>query len=522
MAKKKSCQNVRRPRVLSEVERALYGWVDEDIFSQPSVITANILPKLRHGMGLTEDWAFEGDYVIEAVGHSDRLPIRAEEDRTHFLWVYQELFTRLGVRFPFTEFQREVMMQFRTIEHVCLHFGFRLSSFIFMICTFLPPEKGLYRSVPIRGGGSLMPLRSLSRNLNGTILKFFLFLVDDLFGLTMRGNPFPGCIGILSLLGDMENQTRFVRLRLKMAEVEGTGPRSILPTPTVLAASAGASASSPLTVVPPGPSGAAKSKKVPPTSSAAKPICLDGEEGVKDDPSADLKQKKRKRKLHESFPENAVLGDIAAWEHEVSPLDHTFPVDFNYWAALDSGMTQSSVRKALEPMPPEQLLKTAYRYACKLTACLQVGLESALSSKVKVEKELAVAKDQGERLSALEQLSQVDEDSKVQTVELQSCRAALDQERKKVEALARSLEEKQTTMGTAEAAADHWRREWKALDAEIEEIVQETFSILLWISQLSLQILARILKARGFMILRRMPGRARNLWCRCSRYNLGR
>ncbi|MED6190964.1 hypothetical protein PIB30_111181, partial [Stylosanthes scabra] len=94
--------------------------------------------------------------------------------------------------------------------------------------------------------------------------------------------------------------------------------------------------------------------------------------------AAKSKKKRQKRKRHESFPENAVLGDDTSWEHEVSPLDRAFPADFNYWAALDSRMTQSSVWKALEPMPPEQLLGTAHRYACKLTACLQVGLESAI------------------------------------------------------------------------------------------------------------------------------------------------
>ncbi|MED6198474.1 hypothetical protein PIB30_066631 [Stylosanthes scabra] len=359
MAKKKSCENICRPQVVSEAEGALYGWVDEEIFSQPFVITANMLPELCQGMSLTESGASEGDYVIEAACPSDR---------------------------------------------------------------FLSGQRR---------------------------------------------------IGSTSC------------------------PRSILPVLTVPVASAGTSASSPLVVVPPGPS--AKSKKVPLATSAKKPICLDGEEGVKEDPSADLKQKRRKHKLHESFPENVVLGDDVAWEHETSPLDCKFPADFNYWAALDSGITQSSVRKALGHMPPEQLLGTAHRYACKLTACLQVELESVLSSMLKVEKELAAAKDQGhifdlsplqakidslteqlsvaqgERLSALEQLSQVEEDSKVQAVELQSCRAALDEEREKVETLTRSLKEKQMTLGMVEAAADHWYGEWKSLVAEIEEIVQETF-----------------------------------------------
>ncbi|MED6200485.1 hypothetical protein PIB30_085578 [Stylosanthes scabra] len=72
MVKKKSCQNVRVPRVLSMVKRELYGWVDEEIFTQPSVIEADALPELRREMRLMADRAVEGDYVLEAAGPSNR------------------------------------------------------------------------------------------------------------------------------------------------------------------------------------------------------------------------------------------------------------------------------------------------------------------------------------------------------------------------------------------------------------------------------------------------------------------
>ncbi|MED6212141.1 hypothetical protein PIB30_080357 [Stylosanthes scabra] len=104
MEKKKFCQNVRNPRVLSPAEREFYGWVDAEDFTQSSVITARHLPELRREIRLTQDLASERDYMLEAAGPSDRLSFRAAEDRTHFLWVYVELFTRLGVRLPFTEF----------------------------------------------------------------------------------------------------------------------------------------------------------------------------------------------------------------------------------------------------------------------------------------------------------------------------------------------------------------------------------------------------------------------------------
>ncbi|MED6113281.1 hypothetical protein PIB30_069327 [Stylosanthes scabra] len=254
-----------------------------------------------------------------------------------------------------------------------------------------------------------------------------------------------------------------------MAEVEGVGPRSILPVPHVTTASAGASASTPATGIPSGPSSsAAKSKKKPRVASTEKLISIEGEDGVKEDPSTDLRQKKRKRKVRESVDEDAGLGDDAAWEHVFDPLDRAFP------ERIGCRLTRDSVREALGPVIPEQLLGTAQGYACKLTACLQVAIENAFSTKLKMEKELAATKDQvvvltaerssaltsfplkaevdslteqlrlakGGHLSALARMSEVEEESKVQALELQSCRSALEQEKKKVESLTRSLEQK--------------------------------------------------------------------------------
>ncbi|MED6138431.1 hypothetical protein PIB30_074180 [Stylosanthes scabra] len=94
MGKKRSCQDVKVPRPLNEVESRLYGWVEE---------------AFRHNYPLVEDLGMEGDYVLEVAGLFDRVPFRADEGSPHFLWVYQELFTRLRVRLPFSDFQRDVM-----------------------------------------------------------------------------------------------------------------------------------------------------------------------------------------------------------------------------------------------------------------------------------------------------------------------------------------------------------------------------------------------------------------------------
>ncbi|MED6165390.1 hypothetical protein PIB30_099123, partial [Stylosanthes scabra] len=72
MAKKKSCQNVRNPRVLSPTEKELYGWVDAEIFTQSSVLTSEHLPEFRREMRLAQDPASEKDFVLEVAGPSDR------------------------------------------------------------------------------------------------------------------------------------------------------------------------------------------------------------------------------------------------------------------------------------------------------------------------------------------------------------------------------------------------------------------------------------------------------------------
>ncbi|MED6145663.1 hypothetical protein PIB30_027380 [Stylosanthes scabra] len=564
MAKKKSCQNVRNPRVLSPAERELYGWVDAEVFTQSSLLASKHLPELRREMRLAQDLASERDYVLEAAWPSDRLPFRALEDRTHFLWVYVELFTRLGVRLPFSDFQREVLTRcqvaasqlhlngwgfLRTFESFCLHFGFRPSWRIFLYTYQLhapPPGNGFlsFRVLPLPDTRpfwlddegkpypwvywnsearecrimALDPLETLA----------FDFLQSLPVGLGKRSNF--RCRWILdhsdaevgafldSLLADMEKQSRFDRLKQKMAEVAGVGPRSVFPhvrapptTSGVSASSQVVPASAPTAPATPNPLPVAAKKGGSSKDPAGKPFPVQGEEGAKEDPSADLKRKGRKRKAPSTAAEEAALGADSSWVHKVSPVDRAFPEDYNFRGALDAGLTNGPTREILGPLVPEQLLRTAQHLACQLAACLQIGIEKTFASKVQMEKELAFLKDQvdvltverdsalaapllnaeiksltqwlqfseGERLSALARMTEVEERAKVQAAELKSYRAALLKEKKEAESLAKSLRDKQTALDGAEAAAAHWRDEWKSLAEETGDMVQETFEILM-------------------------------------------
>ncbi|MED6224821.1 hypothetical protein PIB30_087809 [Stylosanthes scabra] len=564
MVKKKSFQNVRNPHVLSPAERELYGWVDAEVFTHSSVLASEHLPELCREMRLTQDPASERDFVLEATGPSDRLPFQALEDRTHFLWVYVELFTRLGVRLPFSDFQREVLTRcrvaasqlhlngwgfLRTFERVCLHFGFRPSWLIFLYTyqgrhLFDAFEESIqefklhyFKVFPLPGSrpfwlddeGKLFPWvywNSKAREYRITALDpletlAFDFLQSLPVGLEKQSNF--RCRWILDH-SDAEfayghgETGRYDRLLQKMAEAAGVGPRSVLLHVRTLPTNSGASASGQAT---PAPAPVASPRPVPPSAivkkrgssrdPAGKPFSVEGEEGAKEDPSADLKKKGWKRKAPEASAEEVALGADSAWEHKVSPINRPFPDDYNFRAALDVSLTNGPTREILSPLVPEQLLGMAQHLACQLTACRQVGIEKAFAAKVQIEKELSSLKDQvdlltverdsalaapllnakiksltqelevseGERLSALARMKEVEEGARVQAAQLESYRSALEREKKETEKLAKSLKEKQTTLDGAEAATAHWWDEWKSLAEETEEMVQETFEILM-------------------------------------------
>ncbi|MED6174283.1 hypothetical protein PIB30_067686 [Stylosanthes scabra] len=194
----------------------------------------------------------------------------------------------------------------------------------------------------------------------------------------------------------MEKQSRFDRLKQKMAEVAGMGPRSVFPHVRTPPTTSGASASgqavpaaAPVAPIALSPPPAAAKKRGPLKDPAGKPFPVQGEEGAKEDPSADLKKKGRRRKAPDAFAEEAALGADSSWVHKVSPINRAFPDDYNFREALDAGLTNGPTREILGPLVPEQLLGTGKHLACQLTACLQVGIEKAFASKVQIEKELA-------------------------------------------------------------------------------------------------------------------------------------
>ncbi|MED6156889.1 hypothetical protein PIB30_018635 [Stylosanthes scabra] len=219
-------------------------------------------------------------------------------------------------------------------------------------------------------------------------------------------------------------RTKLDDLMARMADPSKMGPRAVLPTGVPAATFAVAAAASvapagpsvnpamPSVQVPPPPPppAASKAKKSSSKKECPEKVYVEVEETTKEDPDADLRQKRRwKEKGKEDDIVDRVLGDDAAWEHAVNPLDLAFPKKFNYRKALDAGLTSASVRKRLQGMLPDQLLGESWRLKCQALACQQLGFEVALKAKTKTKEELLAVKDQlfvlkVERDSALEYL----------------------------------------------------------------------------------------------------------------------
>ncbi|MED6148057.1 hypothetical protein PIB30_049579 [Stylosanthes scabra] len=187
MGKKRSFQDVKVPRPLNEAETHLYGWVEEAELTQPSVVESDSLPEFRRNFPLMEDSRAERDYVLEAAGPSDK-----------------ELFTRLGVRLPFSDFQRDVMTRCRVaVSQLHLNgLGFILT-FEKMSALWIPPHhpslqvSAISRSGLDKGMSFLTPMRIRFRSSNETISRSCLLRASALSGSIMRIIRSPGFTGTL-------------------------------------------------------------------------------------------------------------------------------------------------------------------------------------------------------------------------------------------------------------------------------------------------------------------------------------
>ncbi|MED6145190.1 hypothetical protein PIB30_022787 [Stylosanthes scabra] len=158
--KKKACQDVRVLRPLNAVETRLYGWVEDAVLTQPSLVGGDSLPEFRRNYPLMEDSGRRGTMCWRPLGR----PIVFPSGR--------ELFMRLRMRLPFSDFQRDVMTRcciavsqlhlngwgfILAFEKVCLHYGFRstIRLFFYIYDVHFPPGGYGYITFRARQGRKL-------------------------------------------------------------------------------------------------------------------------------------------------------------------------------------------------------------------------------------------------------------------------------------------------------------------------------------------------------------------------------
>ncbi|MED6179386.1 hypothetical protein PIB30_000499 [Stylosanthes scabra] len=491
MGKKKSCQNVRIPRPLNAVERGLYGWVEETIFTQHSILEDS-LPELRRHMSLTENAAAKGDFVLEAAGLSDHLRFQASEGDPHFLCVYQELFTRLGVRLPFTDFQKEVMTRSRVaVSQLHLNGWGLLRTFEWRLWLI---------SFRARQGCKLFGI--FEKSIQEFKWHYFKVLPAPgrhAFWLDDGGRPFPWVYWNYGVKDFVVHELD----PLEMAVFD------FLVSLPAAPAKSSTNPTTPSVQVPPPPPANSRAKKSSSKWERPEVVSVEGEEGAKEDPDADLKQKRcRKEKGKEEDLVDRVLSDDAAWEHAVNPLDLAFSEEISlseglgrwinliFHAEASTGDAAGPAAWGVVAPPMSASLKAKTKAGEELLSVkdqlsvLKVERDSALEYLPLKEKADSLAQQlsqkEVEHRSAIERVAQLDEDIKVLKAQLEFAQLAVSKDQKRAECaesnaktLAASLKTAHAELAMVRDEANYWCTEWKSLGTEAKEMCQETLEIVL-------------------------------------------
>ncbi|MED6200578.1 hypothetical protein PIB30_086566 [Stylosanthes scabra] len=355
MGKKKSWQELKVPRPLDAAETRLYGWVEEAVLTQPFVVESDSLPKFRRNFPLMEDSGAKGDYVLEAAGPSDRVPFRAgvvhsSEDAAPLLRLLKRCDDSLSRRCQSTSSEWVGLYSCLWESVFTLWLPPHIRLFFYIYDVHFPPGGFGYISFRARQGRKLFDSYEDSiqefkwhyfkvlaasgkrafwldhkdkpffwvywnpkvkdftvYNLEPLEMTAFKFLVSLPSGLPKR-NKFT-CRWILDspdaevgkflddLLDVKMKKTKLDNLMAMIADPSRMGPRAVLltgsPSATATTTAAAAAGSTPV-------------------ESSSQVVNLEGEEELQEDPSADLQQKRRKKKAKVDDAFEKALGEDSA------------------------------------------------------------------------------------------------------------------------------------------------------------------------------------------------------------------
>ena len=88
---------------------SLYRWADSEVLGIPSKVTPKFLKSLREEYLLTQEGEYEEEYYLEAPSTDERVCYINLHDGPRWIWIYDVLISKFGVRFPFTHFQFSIL-----------------------------------------------------------------------------------------------------------------------------------------------------------------------------------------------------------------------------------------------------------------------------------------------------------------------------------------------------------------------------------------------------------------------------
>ncbi|MED6194297.1 hypothetical protein PIB30_027275 [Stylosanthes scabra] len=516
----------------------LYGWVEEAVLTQPSVVESDELPEFRRNYPLMEDSGVEGDYVLEAAGSSDRVPFRAGEDGPHFLWVYQELFTRLRMRLPFSDFQRDVMTRCRvavsqlhlngwgfilSFEKVCLHYGFcpTIRLFFYIYDVHFPP--GGYGYISFRARQDRKLFDSYEDSIQEFKWHYFKVLAASgkrAFWLNHENKPFPWVYWnpevkdfvvynleplemaafkfLVSLPSVLPKRNKFtcrfilngsdaevgkylddlLDIKMKRTKLDNLMAKMADPSmgPHAVLPTGGPYATATAAAAAAASASTAASNSVSAAAGSPRvPLASTASETVKVKKQSSKRERTKVVDLEEELKEDPAA-DLQRQRRRKKPkIDETFEKAFG---------DDSAWEHEVDP------LKVAFPEDFNFRHALNAGLTSVpvreALMKMPPEQLLGESYHLHAKSLACLQIAQLEEDNRVLKTQFESSQLSLESERKRavaaegqVGSLAASLKTCQADLSKATEASEYWRLKWHTLGSEVTEMCQETLDICL-------------------------------------------
>ena len=124
----------------------IYRWVDSEVLGIPSKVTSAFLKSLREEHLLTLECEYEEEYLLEAPTVDERVCHINLHGSPRWMWIYDVLFSKFGVRISFTYFQFSVLERTRAAPSQLHPNSWAMIRGFEVICEYLdvPPSSNAF------------------------------------------------------------------------------------------------------------------------------------------------------------------------------------------------------------------------------------------------------------------------------------------------------------------------------------------------------------------------------------------